>query len=43
MQQLAAQIFLLLKKIQRLLKQNSSLRQARDRLLPRLMNGEITI
>ena len=31
------------KQIQRLLQQNSSLRRSRDLLLPRLMNGEITI
>ena len=31
------------KQIQKLLQQNSSLRQARDLLLPKLMNGEMTI
>ena len=37
------QVWPLKKQIQQLLQQNASLRQARDLLLPRLMNGEVTV
>ena len=37
------QVWPLRKQIQQLLQQNASLRQARDLLLPRLMNGEVTV